>query len=361
MSFSLTASSGAVILLALLSGCHSFGPDGLKGTHPLYNEAISSSINEQFVQNLVRLHYRDPTFFLDVASVAATLKLEMGGGLGGQAGNGTGNNLINLDASGAYTSQPTISYAPLQGENFVKSLMSPIPLETVFAMAGSGWTPRRVFGLCVERINGLDNAPSASGPTPDIGPEQDHGFARLLELTEGLRNAHLIVPRVDPVSKEPQLEIRNDPEHLDAIISIKRLLGLDPQLEVYRLSGEFLSHRPDTVSIRTRSLMNIFFLLSHQVETPPEHRSAGLVTVTRGGDGAEFDWGDTLGGNLFRIRQSEDPPERGFLAIPYRGRWFYIADNDLEAKSTFMLLTQLFRLQAGAAKSITPALTIPLR
>ena len=50
-----------------------------------------------------------------------------------------------------------------------------------------------------------------------------------------------------------------------------------------------------------------------------------------------------------------------FVAIPYRGEWFYLADNDLESKSTFMLLTQLFRLQAVAAKSAGPTLTLPVR
>lgn len=68
--------------LAVLSGCHSFGPDQLRGTHPLYNAAIVDSINGQFLSNLVRLHYRDPTFFLDVASVAATVRLGMNGDAG---------------------------------------------------------------------------------------------------------------------------------------------------------------------------------------------------------------------------------------------------------------------------------------
>ena len=45
-------------MATLMSGCYSFGPDGLKGTHPLYNEAIVDSQNEQFIQNIVRLHYR---------------------------------------------------------------------------------------------------------------------------------------------------------------------------------------------------------------------------------------------------------------------------------------------------------------
>ncbi len=350
-------------LAVLLDGCHSFGPDGLKGTHPLYNEAINASMNEQFVQNLVRLRYRDPTYFLDVSNVAATLKLEMTGGLDQTAFglSGSASDILQLSASAGYSTQPTISYAPLQGESFVKSVLSPIPLEALFALSESGWNPRRVFGLCVERINGLENAPSASGPTPDLAPEHDGGFRRLMRLLDEVRGQHLIIPRLDSEGKEPRLEIRSDAKHADAIREIKQLLGLDPTLENYRLSGEFLRHDPDTVSIRTRSLMSIFFLLSHSVDAPLSHKSAGLVTVTRGAGGAEFDWRHTLGGKLFHIRESEDRPDLAFLSIPYRGRWFYIADNDLESKSTFMLLTQLFRLQAGAAKSISPALTIPLR
>jgi len=35
--------------------------------------------------------------------------------------------------------------------------------------------------------------------------------------------------------------------------------------------------------------------------------------------------------------------------------------NDLESKSTFLQLTQLFRLQKGVAKSMGPTLTIPVR
>lgn len=75
-------------------------------------------------------------------------------------------------------------------------------------------------------------------------------------------------------------------------------------------------------------------LLSHHVDKPRAHKDAGLVTVTHDWRGTEFDWGQTLGGKPLHIRYSEDPPDLAFLAIPYRGHWCYIADNDLESKST---------------------------
>lgn len=350
-------------IAAVIAGCDSFGPDSLRGTHSLYNEAIVGSVNEQFIQNIVRLRYRDPTFFLDVSNVAATMKLDLSGGLDQSTIglSGSGDNILKFSAGAAYSTQPTISYAPLQGEEFVKSVLSPIPLEALFALTGSGWSARRVFGLCVERINGLENAPTASGPTPKVSPDRYHRFDRLLQLVEEVVNEGLIVPHIDPNTKEPQLEIRSSPEHSDTIREVKDLLGLDQNLEVYRIDGDFLRSRPDTLSIRARPLMSIFFYLSHHVDTPQAHQAAGLVTVTRNRDGSEFDWGGTPAGRLFHLRQSEEEPDLAFLAIPYRGHWFYLADNDLESKSTFMLLTQLFRLQAGAAKSAGPALTIPVR
>jgi len=44
--------------------------------------------------------------------------------------------------------------------------------------------------------------------------------------------------------------------------------------------------------------------------------------------------------------------------VQHRGAWFPIRNSALESKSTFMLLSQLFNLQAGQIKSMAPALTI---
>jgi hypothetical protein len=350
-------------IATLISGCHSFGPDELRGTHPLYNAAIVDSQNEQFIQNIVRLHYRDPAFFLDVVSVTVSLKMDVSAGLDQSAFdlNSGGADILQFSASGAYSTAPTIAYAPLQGEGFVKSVLRPISIEDVFALADSGWSSRRLLSLCVERINGLENAPSASGPTPKFPPKRTEPFNRLLQLFEEVVGENLIVPRINPETKETQLEIKSSAVHQAAILEIKQLLGLDPTLEIYRVNSDFLEHRSDTISIRNRSLMSIFFYLSHNVDTPKDHKVAGLITVTRNKDGSEFDWGKTAGGSVFHIRQSNTQPDMAFVAIPYRGQWFYLADNDLESKSTFMLLTQLFRLQAGAAKSGGPTLTLPVR
>ena len=348
--------------ITALSGCNSFGPDALRGTHPLYNDAIVSSMNDQFIQNIVRLHYRDPTFFLDVASVTASMKLDLGGGLDqSSVGLNGGADIMQYSLGGAYSTTPTISYVPLQGEGFVKSVLNPISIESVFSLSVSGWNAQRVFGLCVERVNGIENAPNASGPTPQRAPQNEQKFKQLMQLVEDVSEGHLITPRKDPKTKGLQLEIKSSAQFAEKVREIKNMLGLDQTLEVYHVNGDFLKSSPDTISIRTRSLMSIFFYLSHHVDTPKAHQDAGLVTITRNPDGSVFDWGSTAAGSVFHIRQSNEQPEMAFIAVPYRGNWFYLADNDLDSKSTFMLLMQLFRLQAGSAKAAGPTLTIPVK
>lgn len=165
--------------------------------------------------------------------------------------------------------------------------------------------------------------------------------------------------RESPDHRELQLQIATVPEYADAIAEIKSLLGLDPNLSVYSIKGGIGLDYKNTVYIDTRPLGSIFFYLSHRVDTPESHMEK--VNTTRTSDGHKFDWSATAAGQLFHVHQSKDRPDDTPLATYYRDHWFYIADNDLESKSTFLLLTQLFRLQAGAAKGVIPTLTIPVR
>jgi hypothetical protein len=63
---------------------------------------------------------------------------------------------------------------------------------------------------------------------------------------------------------------------------------------------------------------------------------------------------------MCKVRSSKRKPGNTFIAVPYRGVWFYIADDDLQSKSTFMLLSQMFNLQAGQTEDAGPTLTLPV-
>ena len=62
----------------------------------------------------------------------------------------------------------------------------------------------------------------------------------------------------------------------------------------------------------------------------------------------------------FRVASSDKVPNDAFVRVEYRGAWFYIEDSDLNTKSTFNLLDQLFQLQSGSIRRAGPVLTLPL-
>ena len=347
---------------AVLSGCQSaFGPQALARTHPAYNEAIIASINEQMLQNLVRMRYRDVTFFLEIGSVTASLSLGANVGLNSDVNLGSGDTL-SPGAGIAYTDKPTISYTPLRGEDLLKSILSPLQLEAILVLTQSGWNISRVFGLCFERMNNLYNAPNASGPTPAREPDHEE-FGELMDALQTLQKNQLIEIGTRQNGDDIDIVIKligDNDSYKNDIDKVYRLLELDRGKDEFTLNTDFLDMKSTQWTVRTRSISGLLYYLSHNIDAPSGHLDK-LVTVTRPVDGGFFDWDDTPAGRLFKVRTSEDRPDNAYIATRYRGHWFYIEDTDLESKSTFTLLRQLFDLQAGQTNPQVPALTIPVR
>ena len=173
---------GIFLCAVALTACHSLGPRSISRSHGLYGEAIATSLNEQFLQNLVRLRYRESPYFLEVGSVTSSLNFTSAAGVESALSTGSGPDIVQPSAGTSYSNSPTISYTPLQGEDFLRKVLVAVPIESLFVLLQSGWSADRVFGICVERINGLENAPSASGPMPEDPPGDFSGFNRLLDL-----------------------------------------------------------------------------------------------------------------------------------------------------------------------------------
>ena len=344
-----------------LSACQSwYGPSALNETHPSYNQAIVNSLSQEMLLNLVRLKYRDRPYFLSINSVTASMSLKSSLGLNASSST-AGTGVISPNIGISFTQSPTISYAPLGGEDFLKSVLSPIPFEAVLIMTQSGWSIERTFGLCIERINTLNNAPNASGPTPEVEPEYKQFYEFLIALSY-LQSHGLIEVGTNPkTGKGIEVHILPtlDPQAQLEIDKIRRLLKLNHS-NVYNFSTNFLAPTEKNWTLRLRSISSILYYLSQNIDVPKKHSESGLVTTTMTEENKVFDWGRTPAGALFKVKNSINKPENAYLSIFYRDTWFYIADNDLDSKSTFMLLTQLFHLQAGQRQAVGPTLTIPV-
>ena len=375
-----SAAALAAVLLLTLSACNAAGPRAVRTARTAYNQAVVDTWNEQLLLNLVRLRYRDTPFFLEVSSVSTQYSLGASAVAGGRVGDGDGGADVGL--GGGWSESPTITYAPLSGEKFVSQLLAPIPLEVLFLLPQSGWSIERVLRCCVQRLNDLPNAPSAAGPTPTLAPrfEEFHHAARLLRELQVEGGLELGVRR--PSRRHGGAEGEEADEAAEAeesaigpyvvrfprrdeapgVVDLRRLLGTAEEAEeepLLTFTVGALDRERGELAVFPRSLMGVLFYLSQAVEPPVRDVERGLVTVTRDAAGEAFDW-QRVTGDLLRVRSTSQRPPNAFVSVPYRGAWFYIADDDLESKSTFGLLAQLFSLQAGDSRSLAPVLTLPL-
>ncbi len=353
-----------LFLMALLvSGCQSrFGPSSLLNTHPAYNQALTQSLNEQMLLNLVRLRYRDRFYFLKVNSVTASMAFNSNLGVDSEFDLGPSGNILSPNLGMGYSDRPTISYQPLQGEDFLKNIMAAIPFDAILAMTQSGWSIERIFAVSIERVNNLFNAPSASGPTPNTAPEFEK-FKMAIQILRQLQLNNQIEIGLDQ-DKKPSLMFKKDPATQEQVNQLLKLMDVtqdkEADYEIVRIKNDFLTQHENILSIRTRSIISILFYLSQMVQVPEPHVEAGFVTQTRTSQGVNFDWKQTPLGPYFDIQYSKEYPKNAYIAVSYRGYWFYISDTDLESKSTFLLVLQLFNLQAGQSKLSGPTLTLPV-
>jgi hypothetical protein len=365
-SFEIRSMTGRVLAavplaaLILLGGCVNVGPKAVQAVRADYNTVLRDTTDEQLLANLVRLRYRDRPFFLEVSAV--TTQYSFSPQLSASAAIGPSNIEQEAIAGGSvgYAEQPTISYVPLQGDEFARRLLTPLSLEALLLLGNSGWSIDRLLRLCVQRINGLPNAATASGPTPDVAPE----YRRFHRLSRRLRELQLSGDGLlgyvqDGGTTYPILVFSERARTGDAYAELIELLGVAPGQPHYRLSLALEGASSNGINIQTRSLNGVLYYLSQAVTVPDTHIRQGLVTQTRGEAGDSFSWSEIMS-DLFSIRVSSNAPDSAAVRIPYRGHWFYIADADLSSKSTFSLLAQLFALQAGSGEQLRPMLTIPV-
>jgi hypothetical protein len=344
-------------LILTLSGCAHLGPESIKGNRLDYNVAIQQTNDQELLLNLVRLRYRDRMYFMNVERVVSGMELNRSLGASATLPPHDDATLSLSPVSVAYNEKPSIFYTPLEGEKFVHQMLTPISLETLLLLTRSGWSIERVFMLSLQEMNGLKNAPSASGPTPEREPE----YREFLEAARALR-ALQVKGLVDfgraGEAGQGAFELRfaagaaRDPDAMH----FRQLMGLDPALDRYRVVVGIGAPDNQTIAVTPRAMTAVMYYLSQAVEIPPADIQAGRVTRTLTQAGAPFDWNRMLA-DVIDIHSSAQRPDSAAVAVPYRGGWFYIRDDDLQSKTTFSLLAQLATLQAGPAPSAGASLS----
>lgn len=353
--------TGLLAIAVALSGCTQLGPELVKAGRNDYNVAVAQTNDEQLVLNLVRLRYADNPMWLSVGSVTTQFSFARGASADLLRDADVLQYGWRIGADVRYSETPTISYTPVSGEQYVRNLLAPMRFGTFMLLANRGWSIERLLRLVANRMNGLQNAPEAVGPTPAEAPLYSK-FARAARVLRELQKKDAIRFRFkDPgADTRPALFIAPQARDWPETRELRSLLGLEEVKRRYDL--HFLADKPspDSIGIELRSLAEMANFLSTSVEVPARDEEAGRVMVTKDGNGQRFDWSRVTGG-LFRIRSSLERPTDALAAIRYRGAWFYIDDRDIDTKYTFRLLDQVGSMLAGdLQKGPAPVLTLPV-
>jgi len=353
-----------VLLLAaplLLTSCSSIGPDTVPRDRFNYVTAISDSWKRQTLLNLVKLRYADAPVFMDVASVISSYEVTEQIDLGAQVsdrfrGALQGDQYLSLGGTGRYVDRPTISYQPLSGEKFAKSLMTPLPVSSVMFLIQSGYPADLMLRVCLDSINGIDN--SYSGPG---NPRE--GSPRFRDLMAAIRQAQAVGGfglRLKPIKDRQPVVLSLRAAAGEAAAGpdrrIRELLSLDPKASEFTLTyGDF----PDSdkeISVLSRSILQIMIDVSSAIDVPAKDVQEGRVYIPqRSAEQAG------LFPPLIRVQTGAKPPVDVFVSVPYRGQWFWIEDRDRPSKQMLTMLMMLFSLTETAAAQAAPLLTVPTR
>jgi hypothetical protein len=305
--------------------------------------------------NLVRLRYSDAPVFLDVSSIITQYSLETSVNARASWDKFFPGKSQALGATGRYVDRPTITYSPLTGEQFTRNLLTPIPPGAIFSLVQAGWPIDRIFVVCVQSINGLDNRAG----TMAFSHEADPDFYRLILGLRRMQQSGGVGMRVE--KREDKLdtimffERPADERAREDSAMIKQLLGIASDANEFALAYGRLPKSPGELAVLSRSVMEILMEMSTHVDVPQSDLDEGRVMPVL----AESADAPTDVTSVIQVHCSEDKPTDAYVGVKYRDRWFWIDDRDPRSKAMLTFLMILFSLTETGGPGGAPLVTIP--
>src|SRR5512139_3555957 len=148
--------------------------------------------------NMVKIRYGDTPVFLEVSSVISQYQIAGQINVGATFNNNPWSASELLGATGNYADRPTITYTPIMGDKFARSLMSPVPAPAILSLMQAGYPVDLVFRLLVQEINGVRNRFGGEARARSADPE----FYSLIEKMRKIQSEGAIRMRFRKTGKE---------------------------------------------------------------------------------------------------------------------------------------------------------------
>lgn len=341
----------------ILSGCNGLGPSYLGQDRIDYNAAISDSWKEEMMLNLVKLRYGDAPVFLEIASIISQYQVQ-----GSISLNGSWFNAPSpvypaqmIGGIGSYADRPTVTFSPMVGERFARSLMTPIPPGAVISLIQAGYPADLVLRLTVHSINGLENRYGGQERLKRGQPD----FYRLIALMRAAQIVNGFGLRTTKVNdKQSSLLVIREESNKDAprlSADIRQLLKLNPSAAELSIVYGSIGSNDHEVAILTRSVLDVLIELASFMDVPAQDVVENRVNQTIPPD----QYLAKPLPPLIRIHWTSEKPNDAFICVSYHHRWFWIDDKDISSKRMLTFLMLIFTLVESSEKAQPPILSIP--
>ena len=255
----------------LLSACAGFGPTTISRDRFDYTAAISDSWKHQMLFNMVKIRYGDAPVFMDVSSVISQYQIAGQINLGATVNSNPWSNSETLGAMGQYVDRPTITFSPILGDKFARSLMAPIPPPAILNLMQAGYPVDLVFRMLVQEINGIRNRFGGEARARSADPE----FYVLLEKMRKIQSDGAVGMRVQRKDKEEAALLvfrgKKDPAMEALSLEVRKLLGVNPQANEINVVYGTVPRNDKEIALQTRSLLEVLIDLSADIEVPAAH------------------------------------------------------------------------------------------
>ncbi len=401
---------GLLLACLLVTSCVNYDSQRIQPTRNNYNEALQYGDKSQLLLNIVRVRYEDIPYFFSVNNIIA--QINYSNTFTGGVNNTWVPAPVNFSTSGSDSvtvgEAPTITYTPLQGDAFIKKMLTPVDLRLLYMMVHSTAADlERLLRVFVLRFGSYENniAISSVAHSKDILNMQ---YVRMAKLLSYLIDKNLLTLEPDVLDEKFAVKlILKDFSHLSPKKQgILRKLGFsstnpiiwvvqdktsamrgavpqqnlplpstsasskeDEQLSAFVLGGaskllpvpsrlQFKPAPPKTILlVQTKPLFTILIYLSKGVSTPADEQNR-VIVGTQLPSKKYLNWQFYVA-DLFDVHSCKVKPRNAFMAVRYRDRWFYIRDDDISTKATFYSIGILMNLYEGNVQNgLTPFYSI---
>jgi len=383
-----------LVLVTGLCGCAS-STTALDRVVLAYDTSTGDSVAKQLLVNIARARRNEPMHFTTVSSIAATYRLGLTGGFG-PAQTGARGGLVVPIFSATAEENPTISIAPMQGDDYTQRLLTPFVEQKLTLLLRQGYDVDSLLRLLGAALR-LDVDAAHRYVSYENRPSDRNGytvFRRTMAQLSSIQDRHAL--SVEPLYFQRSWTVPADGVTPETFASIYKdyTLDYDAKSKAWHVSKRVVgrvmisNYDPAVLSNDERERLH-----SEAEEAPvneilvdirsefiggeiPMHGRLALRSfhevlnfIGRGlAEEPEFDVPPdprtpTIAHNpvsALRIVESTTPPADADFVVNWRDRYYAVAPDEGYAwnRKAFSLLFQLFQMSMATGQANTPAITI---